>query len=355
MNASRGSVFVNRRRNDRVADAERIVISGLNWLGDNVMCMPALDAFRQKHHGVHITMLTKAGLADLWTLSPTVDHVVAFQATVRGTFRAVKALRDRNCTAAFVLPNSVRSSLIPFLARVPSRRGARGHLRAWTLTEVVDAPSSSTPVHQSQEYFNIFGLPGEEAHVFPILDIPAALVDAARERTREVGGHIWVGMMPGAARGPSKQWPATHFSALGRQLCQADPSVRVLVFGTASEGGLCERIAADMGDAAMSFAGRTTLPELAALLKLCRVAVTNDSGGMHLAAAAGTAVVAVFGVTDPLKTGPLGRGHVVVAPEGINGSRDIPRDSPEARRVLEGITPERVHAVVETVLERTGQ
>ena len=160
-----------------------------------------------------------------------------------------------------------------------------------------------------------------------------------------------MGLLPGAARGPSKQWPPDHFIAVGRQLA-ARPGCRIVVFGARDEASLCRAVAEGIGPAAITLGGETTLSELAALLGLCRVVVANDSGGMHLAAAAGARVVAVYGLTDPAKTGPIGHGHRIVCAEGRPRSRDIRRNSREAKDALASIRPDRVLEAVMELLER---
>jgi ADP-heptose:LPS heptosyltransferase len=117
------------------------------------------------------------------------------------------------------------------------------------------------------------------------------------------------------------------------------------------EAPLCARITDAIGARATNLAGLTSLAESVALFSRCRVSVTNDSGGMHLAAAAGSRVVAVFGLTDPSRTGPLGEGHNVVQAKGVSAARDIPRDSPEARAALESISVEQVESAAERAAE----
>ena len=106
--------------------------------------------------------------------------------------------------------------------------------------------------------------------------------------------------------------------------------------------GLCEKVAHGIGPAALNLAGKTSMPEWIALLKACDLVICNDSGGMHLAAAVGTPLVAVYGMTDPRKTGPIGRVCRIVQYDGPR-SRDIGRDSPEARNSLESVSPEQVY------------
>ena len=148
-------------------------------------------------------------------------------------------------------------------------------------------------------------------------------------------------LIPGAARGPSKQWPPEHFAQLG-ELIAEHLSSKIVILGSPKEMELCAQVAGGIKAGTINLAGETSLTELTAVLSLCRTAVTNDSGGMHLASAAGTGVVAVYGLTDPDKTGPLGDACRVVCGKNVGCSRDIPRRSAEAMESLRSITPEKV-------------
>jgi heptosyltransferase-2 len=185
------------------------------------------------------------------------------------------------------------------------------------------------------------------------LSIPDGAAEAAKSRLSEVP-RPRIGFLPGAARGPAKRWPSGHFAELGLRLA-GDRACSVVLFGTAAEAEACDDIAAAVGTRATNLAGRSTLQEWAALLAECDVVVTNDSGGMHIAAAVGTPVVAVYGMTDPAVTGPLGS-RCTVLQEGGERSRDIARDSQEAIERLASIKPERVYdAVVEYLGATSGE
>jgi ADP-heptose:LPS heptosyltransferase len=130
------------------------------------------------------------------------------------------------------------------------------------------------------------------------------------------------------------------------------------VLGAAAEAGLCEAVARAAGPMAASLAGRTALEQLAGVLSLTRLAIGNDSGGIHLAAALGVPVVAVFGLTDPVRTAPLGHRQRVVTAEGVTGNRNVAARSRAARRALESIPVEAVHRAACDCLDeppRTGE
>jgi heptosyltransferase-2 len=321
-----------------------VVVCGANWLGDAVMSMPALHRWREEHREARLILLSKPGLIDLWRLAPDVDACLPLQTGLRGAWVAARRLRDTGARRAVIVPNSFRAALPPWLAGVPERVGFAGHWRRAMLTRVVHAPRAgrTAPPHQSVEVAALFGYPPDTALPPPRLNLSG--VDLSRFKVLDEPGLRLAALLPGAARGPSKRWPAEHFAAVGRRLADA-LDCRILVLGAPAEQALCEHVAQAVGSpAALCLAGKTSLPELAGILGRCLVAVTNDSGGMHLATACATPVVAVFGITDPARTGPLGPACRVVQAHGVRASRDVPRDCERAHSALAAIHADTVAA-----------
>lgn len=318
----------------------RILLCGLNWIGDNVMAMPAVQAYRRAHPDDHLAILVKRALAPLWHMHAAPDRVLDYDDTHAGTFEAGRDLRREGFDACYVLPHSFRSAWLPFLARIPERIGLAGGFRDALLTRVVRPRPGR---HQQFEYLELLAPDSGVAPEPPRIEPPAR--PAAPE------DRLVVAIMPGAARGPAKRWPANHFAEVARRLA-TERHARIEVFGAASEQDLCELVARAAGPGAENFAGRTTLPEWAARVRRCRLAICNDSGGMHLAVAVGTPVVAVYGLTDPAKTGPLGLA-AIIRDEGTV-SRDIPRTSDEAARRLAAIAPDRVFEAATNLLDHRG-
>ena len=331
-----------------------------NWLGDAVMAMPALQVWRARHPGDRLVVLTKRGNAPLWRMHPAVDEVLELAPGTRGTFRTGLALRPRRFDVAYLLPNSFRSALIAFLAGIPRRRGFARHARSLLLTERVRPARAPGDYHQSRETAPI--LLGDDLPAAlppPDLRVPPELVEKTvgaflKPAAGDAGGPAnprhpprFVALIPGAARGDSKRWP--HFAEAARLLAEADPALRFVVLGTKAEAALCRRVAD--GDARFVVAaGETTLPEFAALLSAAATVVCNDSGGMHLAAATGAPVVAVFGLTDWRRTGPLGTRAAVVRRPDVEARRAIARTSAEAAAVLASIPPDQVAREALTML-----
>lgn len=336
---------------DRLTAARNLLVCGVNWLGDAVMALPALTAFRARHPDLPITLLVRRALIPFWQCVPGFGATLEFERGWRGTRDTVARVRAGAFDVAVIQPHSFRSAWIPFRARIPVRIGPPGHFRDWLLTHRVHPAPADGRRHQAWESVPLFGLDLDSLppppYLVPPLDgglkrLHASGLDPARDRLAL--------LFPGAARGPSKRWPERHFAAIGRRLEQ-EAGFKIILAGTADDHAVCDTVAQAIGGGAVNLAGRTDIIELAAILKVCMLVVGNDSGGMHLAAAVGTPVVGIFGLTDPVLTAPLGpRSRVVGDPAG-RGARDIARDSAAARQVLERIEPEQVWAAIRTLVE----
>jgi len=327
---------------------QRILIMGVNWIGDSIMTMPALQVLRREHPDAHLALMVKPHLAPLWRMHAAPDEVLTLPPGWSGIRQATRLIRGKQFDTAFVLPHSFRSALPPFLGRVPRRVGMPGHGRDWMLTNVVPVEEQTRDLHQACEYLALMTHTRKLTPIEPpLLTIPDEMSRRAADRLESLS-HPIVGIMPGAARGPSKQWPAEHFIAAGRQLMD-DLGAGIALFGAAGEVDLCARIRDALGPGAITLAGSTPLPEWAALLHACDIVLANDSGGMHLAAAVERPVVAIYGMTDPAKTGPLGmRCRILQSPGPC--ARSIPRDSAEARERLASIRPEQVCSAIKDLL-----
>jgi heptosyltransferase-2 len=314
----------------------KILVRGTNWLGDAVMTTPALIRLREKFPGDHITLLCPDKLRDLWTLHPAVDNVIPFGAN-EGLPAIAKKLRAEKFDLALVLPNSPRSALEVFLAGIPQRVGGARPWRNCFLTQAVApradaakmrkrssaeinsliagpalrAPRPAPQAHQTYEYLHLAAALGASAEPLPpCLVITSAEVEAAirkfglLETVRDARPVF--GLNPGAEYGPAKRWPVEKFIAAARDI-QQRTGCEWLIFGSQADAGLAGRIQSEIRNPKSeirNLAGQTSLRELMALLKLCRVLLTNDTGPMHVAAALETPVVVPFGSTSPELTGP---------------------------------------------------
>jgi len=330
-----------------VTTAPRILICGVNWLGDAVMSLPALQALRDHHSGAHLALLTKPGLAALWSMFTTIDQVISLPSAGQSIKPTISELEKQEFEVSYILPHSFRSALPPFLARIPKRIGLPGHFpRDFLLTDVRRPAFGPGREHQVYEYLDLF-FPGENRRTFvpPRLAPPPAALDAMRAKLAALP-RPWIAMLPGAARGTAKQWPAERYADTAAALV-ARTGGSVVVLGTAGERAVCQQVAAAAAPNGLNLAGATTLPELAAALALSAAVLCNDSGGMHLAAAVGAPLVAIYGITNPAQTGPLGR-LVRILQRSARRTRDVPRQSREAAQALGAIEPaEALQAVLD--------
>ena len=326
-----------------------VLVHGPNWLGDAVMSMPALQAFHEANPAVRIVMLTKPRIAGLWKLHPAVGQVVTMAPGTRGVWKTARQLRRHAPARAYICSNSFRSALVTLVAGIPSRVGMAGHARRMLLTNVTPHTRQQGVSHQAAEYFTIFGSSIPPGGIpAPRLALSPEAVAAARAEWAADGRPL-IALIPGAAYGPSKRWPGDRFAAVGRE-ARANFNARVVVCGTHAEHELCAAVCEGAGGDAVNLAGKTDLAALAVVLSLCCAAVTNDSGGMHLASALGCRVVAVYGITDPTMTGPLGPGHHVLQSEGVARSRDLQRDSTAASAALQSVTVSEVVSALADIM-----
>jgi heptosyltransferase-2 len=215
--------------------------------------------------------------------------------------QAARELRGR-FEAAYVLPNSLKSALIPFLARIPRRVGYQGESRFLLLNERLPNPPGRPPM---VAFYRALagGVPDLHApQERPKLSFDAATVAAACAKVDLTLGGYWA-FAPGAEYGPAKVWPASHYAELARALFAAH-GLPVILLGSGKEAALCEQIAQAAPGACRVLAGKTSLIDAMALIAGARGLVSNDSGLMHVAAAFGLPQVAVFGSTSPEHTPP---------------------------------------------------
>ncbi len=254
-------------------------------------------------------------------------------------WRIAAELRGNNYDSAVVLPRSFKAAVIPWLANIPKRTGFRGEFRYGLINDVREFQAAV--LDQTVKRFAALAL--EPAEPLPRLPNPALQVCAARQQQLlgeldlEVGRKA-VAFLPGAEYGPAKCWPAEKFARLASLL--DDKGYAVWVMGSAKERALGETIAA--GSAAINLCGKTQLADVVDLLALCEHAISNDSGLMHVAAAAGVHVQAIYGSSSPRFTPPLTDNKTIHYLD-LECSPCFKRKCPlQHLNCLQGIDPERV-------------
>ena len=299
---------------------KRLVILSPNWLGDAVMALPAIADVRRGAPDATIAVAARAAVAPLFQLVPGVNETIVLPKPPAihnlGRWATVGAeVAGRAFDVALLLPNSMHAALLVSRAGIPERWGFRTSWRGRLLTRAIARTPGLHQVASYQQLVERLGFPGVAAA--PRIDVPPAAREAA---ARLLAAEGWdgrsplVALAPGAAYGGAKRWPPVYFAELAAAL-GAD-GVGCVMIGSAADAATGEEIARAIagarGRAVINVIGRTDLPALAGVLTLCRALVTNDSGAMHLAAAAGVSVTAVFGPTDETATRPIGDAHAVL-------------------------------------------
>ncbi|MCM2972672.1 lipopolysaccharide heptosyltransferase II [Larsenimonas suaedae] len=290
------------------ARAERILVVGPSWVGDMVMAQSLLKTLKARSPEVRIDVMGPKWSVPILERMPEVDTAWTLeighgQFGFKTRWRLARALRGQ-FDHAIVLPRSWKSALVPFLAGIPHRTGFTGEQRYGVLNERRTLDKSV--LDQTVKRFVSLGLPVDEA--YPPVEIPAPelMLDAdnlARLETRlGLGSAPRIAMMPGAEYGPAKQWPLEYYHALAAKLIAR--GYEVMVLGGPKDAPAGETIAASL-DGAFNLCGETSLADAVDLLGSCEQVVTNDSGLMHVAAATGTRIHAIYGSSSPKYTPPL--------------------------------------------------
>ena len=280
----------------------RSLIVAPQWIGDAVMTEPLLA--RLAARGEQLTVAALPWVAPVYRAMPQVREVIDWP-FAHGRFdwaerkRVAAQLRGR-FDVAYVLPNSLKSALIPWLAGIPKRVGYQGEGRYVLLNQRLDSPAGRPPMVAF--YCALAGEP-VPAKERPQLRFDEAVLRTATQAANVLQGAYWA-FAPGAEYGPAKCWPAAHYAALAASLF-AQHGQPVLLMGSGKEAALCEEIAAAAPGACIAMAGKTSLIDAMALIAAARGVVSNDSGLMHVAAAFGVPQAAVFGSTSPEHTPPL--------------------------------------------------
>lgn len=327
-----------------------LLVRATNWLGDAVMTTPALAGVREGIPDARIVLLARPLVAELFRHHPDVDEVMVYDRPgghegTLGRLRLAAELRRRRFDGALLLQNAFDAALIAFLGRIPERAGYPTDGRRILLTLPVPLPHGILERHEVEYYLCLLdglGIPRP---------VPASLKLTVTEEEREAMAARLasigversapiVAINPGATYGSAKRWYPDRFAVVADAL-SAEWGARVVIVGSAAEAPLAGEIATAMRTPAINLAGMTTVRELMALLSLSSFLVTNDSGPMHIGAALGVPLVAIFGPTDWRRTSPWASLAKVVRVE-IDCSPCRRRTCDRGHECMLGVTPEMV-------------
>jgi len=331
----------------------KILIRATNWVGDAIMALPALRVVRNKFRDAHIAIVARPYVADMYHGQDLCDELITYDPKGlhrgwKGRELLAKELRARRFDLALLLQNAFDAAWLAWRAHIPQRIGYARDGRSLLLTNAVPVPKAGDiPPHEKFYYLELLRRVGwldglsDDAHI--TLQISEAARDRARQMLQQAGvrPHVLrVAVGAGASYGAAKCWPPERFAkALNNLLARGD--AEIILFGTAAEAAISAAIAGAMQRSPIDLTGKTTIADLPALLLQCHLFLGNDSGAMHVAAAVGLPVVAVFGPTDPQGTAPV-TPHATIVQQKPYCSPCFLRRCPTDHRCMAAVTPEMV-------------
>jgi heptosyltransferase-2 len=342
--------------------AMRILVAGPAWVGDMVMAQSLFISLKQADPQTSIDVLAPAWSEPLLKRMPQVDASI-IQPVGHGKlglysrYKIGKSLRQLHYFRAIVIPRSYKAALIPFFAKVPIRTGYKGEMRYAVLNDF--RPLDRSVLRQTVQRYVALGKE-KNSKLPPEIPYPRLTIDRQNQirlieklelnRDRPI-----VVMMPGAEYGPAKQWPIDYFSTLVADTVGLGHQVWIL--GSDKDGSAAKSIIKSQTKHVKNLCGKTTLEEVIDLLALAKVAVTNDSGLMHVAAAVGINLIAIYGSSTPEYTPPLSDSAVVLY-KNLDCSPCFKRECPLGRssgylKCLNDIKPTDVIQAMEK-LEKDG-
>lgn len=323
----------------------KILVRMPNWLGDNLLALPALRSIIDNYPQAEIWVAAPSRCVELFETEPRVIGVLEIPESLNlfNLWRLSRRWRSYRFDLTFLFPNSFASALLAFLAGIPERWGYKSDGRSWLLTKAISRQFKSFRMKGTQEekdetdYFEENFYSGEKVEhqvmfylrllkelnlQVPVqpeitLQVNEKEKEAAYQRLLSLGldpiklraqNRPIIVLNPGAAYGPAKRWPAKKFGSVAAEL-ERETGAICLIIGLKEEKNLAEEVVATAKQQGIKyppliFSGMTTLRELMAILTWTNLMITNDSGPMHLANALRVPVVALFGPTDPRVTGP---------------------------------------------------
>lgn len=292
-----------------------LVVRVPNWIGDAVMCLPALMDLRDHFPHARITILANPAIGELLRRHPAVDEIMILShesKSLSGFWKLVQRMKKRQFDQAILFQNAFEAAAIAWAAGIPSRIGYATDGRSCLLSESISRPNGV--LHHTQYYQHLVTriTRSSATQRMPRLFLAPEVAQACARRFPELfppSKRLVIGINPGSVYGSAKRWMPSGFAEVGDRLVDRIGSshARCVLIGGKGEERLGQEIAGRMRHQPIVLSGKTTIQELMGVLAHCAVLVTNDTGPMHVAQALHVPIAAIFGPTDPVATGPVGQ------------------------------------------------
>ena len=334
-----------------VDNNKRVVVRAPNWLGDAVMCVAALRELRRLLPNAHVTIVARPGTADIFGEADFVDELLIYDRRgLRSVWQQVRDWKRRRFDLALLFQNAFEAAAIAFMARVPMRFGYRTERRGFLLTHSIPLPSWKDERHEIFYYSNIVA--ELERVLFsnaPVESDPQFEISISEERKQQARARLTGELQaaekplallcPGSINSRAKRWPAERYAELADELIESGTNVALI--GSPGELDVSQRVLALCKHSALLLTGKTSVAELAALISIADVLITNDTGPAHIGAAVGTPTLVIFGPTNPLTTKPFGAAGAIIR-HPPDCAPCMLRDCPIDHRCMTAITPQEV-------------
>jgi heptosyltransferase-2 len=338
----------------------RILIRTTNWVGDLVMTTPAIEAVRANFPESTLAVLARPWVTPLLENHPAVNHVLPLQTGngfISHTVEIIKTaglLRKMKFDLAVIFQNAFEAALLAYLGGIRFRIGYNTDSRGFLLSHSVIRDGEVLNVHQVEYYLSILRAMGWEAESRdPRVFVAEKDQEAIRSLLLSKGigeDHFLLGLSPGAVFGPAKRWPAERFAAIGDWAADRW-GAKIVVMGSQGEMDICNAVSHSMKHDPVNICGSTKLGEAMALIERCQFFVTNDSGLMHITAALDVPMVAIFGSTDPVATGPRSEKARIVKQQ-VDCAPCLKPECPTDYRCMLGIEPDDVWREMEDLRQK---
>ncbi len=330
---------------------DSILVVGPSWIGDMVMAQSLIKVVKIKQPEVAIDVLVPKWSLGILARMPEVRDGIALDVKhgelgFGARYQTGKSLRAKQYKQAFVLPKTLKSALVPYFANIPVRTGFFGEMRFGLINDV--RPLDKAVLDQTVKKYASLAQPSDQTFSTPFPELKVNMDNAKILLQKYKVNHqkLLVSFMPGAEYGPAKQWPVAHFAELAQKINQIDG--QVLIFGSEKDRADGDAIA-ESNSNVINLCGKTTIGDAVDLIGSTHIAVTNDSGLMHVAASVGIPLVSIYGSSSPLYTPPL-TDKAIVEWLKLDCAPCFKRECPlQHLNCLKQITPQSVFKHIETI------
>lgn len=297
----------------------KILIIAPSWVGDMVMAQTLFKSLHAKYDYLQIDVFANNWALDILKRMPEVTNIIP-NPFLHGEFKLLDRiklgleLRTEKYDQAFILPNSFKSSIIPFFASIKKRTGFIGESRFWFINDIYKLDKKALPL-MIDRFCALANNGKKPTNIpYPKLNINQDNQEALIDKFKIDLNKTIIAFCPAAEYGEAKRWPANYFSELANLISKVKPNVQILILGSLKDLNIANEIIEGVTnpETTINVCGKTNLADVVDLLSLCQITVTNDSGLMHIAAACNSQILAIYGSTSPGFTPPLTSRYQIV-------------------------------------------